>query len=125
MNETVMTIEDADRCLPDLVDRVHARGEAVLLIKSGQPLARIVPVSRAKTTKIRSHFCAAGASSTLSLTSNLRKPLKESRREGCANEPHHQKKPPRHKARWQLVARREIAETRRTSATVKYRSFLN
>jgi hypothetical protein len=27
-------------------------------------------------------------------------------------------------ARWQLVARREIEETRRTSATVKYRQFL-
>lgn len=42
-----MTIEDAARCLPDLVDRVHARGETALLIKSGQCLARIVPVSRA------------------------------------------------------------------------------
>ncbi len=44
MNETVLTIEDAARCLPDLVERVHARGEAALLTKSGRPVARIVPV---------------------------------------------------------------------------------
>jgi antitoxin (DNA-binding transcriptional repressor) of toxin-antitoxin stability system len=44
MSETVRTFEDAARCLPDLVERIHARGEAALLVKSGQPLARIVPV---------------------------------------------------------------------------------
>ena len=43
MNETVLTIEDAARCLPDLVERVHATGKAALLVKSGRPLARIVP----------------------------------------------------------------------------------
>jgi prevent-host-death family protein len=45
MNETVMTVEDAARCLPDLVERVHAKGEAALIVKSGRPLARIVPVA--------------------------------------------------------------------------------
>jgi prevent-host-death family protein len=44
MNETVLTIEDAARCLPDLVERVHARGEPALLTKAGRPVARIVPV---------------------------------------------------------------------------------
>jgi antitoxin (DNA-binding transcriptional repressor) of toxin-antitoxin stability system len=44
MSETVRTIEDAVRCLPELVERIHARGEAALLVKSGRPLARIVPV---------------------------------------------------------------------------------
>ena len=29
-----------------------------------------------------------------------------------------------YQARWQLVARREIAETRTTSPTIKYRQFL-
>jgi len=45
MSETVLTIEDAARCLPELVERVHARGEAAILVKSGTPLVRIVPVS--------------------------------------------------------------------------------
>ena len=44
MDETVLTIEDAARCLPDLVERVHAKGEVALLVKAGRPLARIVPV---------------------------------------------------------------------------------
>ena len=45
MSETVLTIEEAVRCLPDLVERVHASGKAALLVKSGRPLARIVPFS--------------------------------------------------------------------------------
>jgi antitoxin (DNA-binding transcriptional repressor) of toxin-antitoxin stability system len=44
MSETVLTIEDAARCLPELVERIHARGEAALLVKAGRPFARIVPV---------------------------------------------------------------------------------
>lgn len=44
MSETVLTIEDAARCLSDLVERVHAKGEAAVLVKAGRPLARIVPV---------------------------------------------------------------------------------
>jgi prevent-host-death family protein len=43
MNETVITIEDAARCLSELVERVHANGEAAVLVKSGRPIARIVP----------------------------------------------------------------------------------
>ena len=43
MSETVRTIEDAARCLSDMVERIHASGEAALLVKSGRPLARIVP----------------------------------------------------------------------------------
>ncbi len=44
MSETVLTIEDAARCLSDVVERVNASGEAALLVKSGRPLARIVPL---------------------------------------------------------------------------------
>jgi len=45
MSETVVTIEDAARCLPELVERVHNHGEAAILVKSGRVLARIVPAS--------------------------------------------------------------------------------
>jgi len=45
MNETVITIEDAARCLSELVERVHVSGEAAVLVKAGRPLARIVPLS--------------------------------------------------------------------------------
>jgi antitoxin (DNA-binding transcriptional repressor) of toxin-antitoxin stability system len=44
MSETVLTIEEATRCLSDLVERIHANGEAAVLVKSVRPLARIVPV---------------------------------------------------------------------------------
>jgi antitoxin (DNA-binding transcriptional repressor) of toxin-antitoxin stability system len=45
MNTNVLTVEDAARCLPDLVDRVHASGESALLLKSGKPVAQIVSVT--------------------------------------------------------------------------------
>jgi antitoxin (DNA-binding transcriptional repressor) of toxin-antitoxin stability system len=45
MTETIVTIEEAARSLPDLVERLHLSGEAALLVKSGRPLARIVPVA--------------------------------------------------------------------------------
>jgi len=52
MSETLLTIEDAARCLPALVDGVHEKGEAVVLLKSGRPIARIVPVkAREELTK--------------------------------------------------------------------------
>jgi antitoxin (DNA-binding transcriptional repressor) of toxin-antitoxin stability system len=44
MSETVLTVEDAARCLPELVERVHAQREAAVLLKSGKPVVRIVPV---------------------------------------------------------------------------------
>jgi antitoxin (DNA-binding transcriptional repressor) of toxin-antitoxin stability system len=44
----VFTIEEAARCLPDLVERVQASGAAALLVKSGKPVARIVPVPAAE-----------------------------------------------------------------------------
>ena len=45
MSEKVVTIEDAARRLTELVEWVHSRSEAALLVKAGQPLARIVPVN--------------------------------------------------------------------------------
>jgi antitoxin (DNA-binding transcriptional repressor) of toxin-antitoxin stability system len=44
MSEIVITLEDAARGFPDLVERVHANGEAALIVKTGQALARLVPV---------------------------------------------------------------------------------
>lgn len=44
MNATTLTIDEAARCLPELVDRVHETGESATLTKAGQPLARIVPI---------------------------------------------------------------------------------
>jgi len=45
MNETVLTVEDAARTLPAVVDHVQSSGEAAVLLKSGLPVARIVPFS--------------------------------------------------------------------------------
>jgi antitoxin (DNA-binding transcriptional repressor) of toxin-antitoxin stability system len=44
MSESALSIEDAARCLPEVVDRVRASGEPAVLLKSGEPVARIVPV---------------------------------------------------------------------------------
>jgi antitoxin (DNA-binding transcriptional repressor) of toxin-antitoxin stability system len=43
MSESMLTIEDAARTLPEVVDRIHASGESTVLTKSGKPVARIVP----------------------------------------------------------------------------------
>jgi prevent-host-death family protein len=47
MSEAMLTIEDAARRLDDVVERVRAKGEAAILLKSGRPVARIVPVASA------------------------------------------------------------------------------
>jgi antitoxin (DNA-binding transcriptional repressor) of toxin-antitoxin stability system len=44
MSQTTFTIEDAARCLPDVVDHVVASGESAVLLRSGTPVARIVRV---------------------------------------------------------------------------------
>jgi prevent-host-death family protein len=44
MSESVLTIEDAARRLSDIVDHVRTSGESTVLVKSGEPVARIVPV---------------------------------------------------------------------------------
>ena len=44
----MLTIEDAARHLDDIVERVRARGESAILLKSGRPVARIVPVPSAR-----------------------------------------------------------------------------
>jgi antitoxin (DNA-binding transcriptional repressor) of toxin-antitoxin stability system len=43
MSESALSIEDAARCLPEVVDRIRASGEPAVLLKSGEPVARIVP----------------------------------------------------------------------------------
>ena len=50
MNETVLTIEDAARRLPDLVEQIHTSGKGALLVKAGRPLVRIVPFSAGEPT---------------------------------------------------------------------------
>jgi antitoxin (DNA-binding transcriptional repressor) of toxin-antitoxin stability system len=45
MNETQLSIEDAARCLPDLVERIHAGREVAILLRSGEPVARIVAIT--------------------------------------------------------------------------------
>jgi antitoxin (DNA-binding transcriptional repressor) of toxin-antitoxin stability system len=44
MSENILTVEEAAGCLSELVDRIHANGDSAILVKSGQRLARIVPV---------------------------------------------------------------------------------
>jgi prevent-host-death family protein len=47
MSEAMLTIEDAARNLAAVVDRVQAKCEPAVLLKSGRPVARIVPVAAA------------------------------------------------------------------------------
>lgn len=44
MSETILSVEDAAACLPALVARVHSQREAAVLVQSGRPIARIVPM---------------------------------------------------------------------------------
>lgn len=47
----MLTIEDAARRLADVVEHVHAKGEAAVLLKSGRPIARIVPIAPAERSE--------------------------------------------------------------------------
>lgn len=47
----MLTIEDAARRLADVVDQVHAKGEATVLLKAGRPVARIVPVALSRCSE--------------------------------------------------------------------------
>jgi len=42
--ETTLTVTEASRHFADVVNRAYYRGEATLLVRSGEPVARIVPV---------------------------------------------------------------------------------
>ena len=44
MSDPVVTIEDAASRLGEIVDRVHGNGEAVVIVRGGEPVVRIVPV---------------------------------------------------------------------------------
>jgi antitoxin (DNA-binding transcriptional repressor) of toxin-antitoxin stability system len=45
MSDTVLTVEDAATRLPELVERVAARRDSTVVLKSGELLARLVPCS--------------------------------------------------------------------------------
>jgi prevent-host-death family protein len=45
MSEAMLTIEEAARRLADVVAQVRSKGEAAVLLQSGRPVARIVPVA--------------------------------------------------------------------------------
>jgi prevent-host-death family protein len=42
-----MTVTEASRHFSDLVNRTYYRGESTMLIRSGEPVAKIVPVGGA------------------------------------------------------------------------------
>jgi len=42
--ETRLTVTEASRNFADVVNRAYYRGESTLLMRSGEPVARIVPV---------------------------------------------------------------------------------
>lgn len=44
-----MTVTEAARRFSDLINRVRYQNESTLLLKGGQPVARVVPVMRACT----------------------------------------------------------------------------
>jgi antitoxin (DNA-binding transcriptional repressor) of toxin-antitoxin stability system len=39
-----MTIEDFAAHLPELVEQIHARGDAAVIVRAGRPVVRIVPI---------------------------------------------------------------------------------
>lgn len=47
MSETIITVEHAATCLPELVERIHTGGQAAILVKGGQPMVRMVPIEPA------------------------------------------------------------------------------
>ena len=51
MSSTRISVSDAARKLPHVVDRVVSKGEQFLLIKGKKPVARLVPVIKSKTLR--------------------------------------------------------------------------
>jgi prevent-host-death family protein len=45
-----MTVTDAARNFADLLNRTYYRGESTLLLRSGEPVAMVVPVSSSVVT---------------------------------------------------------------------------
>jgi len=50
MNDRRMTVTEAARHFADLVNRTYYRGESTVLIRSGEPVAMVVPVGGASVT---------------------------------------------------------------------------
>lgn len=44
MSEREMTVTDAARHFADLVNRTYYKGESTILIRSGEPVARMIPI---------------------------------------------------------------------------------
>jgi prevent-host-death family protein len=51
MSETVISVEDAAARLSELVERVQTRREPAVITRSGQPVARIVPMPRVERSE--------------------------------------------------------------------------
>ena len=45
-----MTVTEASRHFADLVNRTYYRGESTILVRSGEPVAMVVPVGGASVT---------------------------------------------------------------------------
>ncbi len=50
MTDRSMTVTEAARHFADLVNRTYYRGESTVLIRSGEPVAMVIPVGGACTT---------------------------------------------------------------------------
>jgi len=50
MSDHEMTVTEAARHFADLVNRAYVRGESTILIRSGEPVAMVVPVGTASVT---------------------------------------------------------------------------
>lgn len=44
MNDRVMTVTEAARGFSDLVNRTYYRGESTVLVRGGEPVAKVVPL---------------------------------------------------------------------------------
>ena len=44
-----MTVTEAARNFSELISRVHYRGESAMLLKGGNPVARVLPAHRPRT----------------------------------------------------------------------------
>lgn len=50
MNDRSLTVTEAARHFADLVNRTYYRGESTVLVRSGEPVAMVVPVGGASVT---------------------------------------------------------------------------
>ncbi len=75
-----MTIEDFAAHLPELVEQIHAQGDAAVIVRAGRPVVRIVPIPAGEGSEDLAAFLRRWRTEYPQPDEQLAKDIGESRR---------------------------------------------